>query len=252
MSRVKILGAPVDCMEMVDALCSIDNFVEDGSLHHIITLNAEILYKAQDDKNLLEIINAADMVTADGSGIVWAVEKLTGQKTGRVTGIDLMTEICRQSRKFGWKLFLFGAADGVAQTAAFNICRDFDADIIGTRNGYFNVMEESDIIDEINTAAPDILFVALGAPKQEEWINRNRNRLQVPVVIGVGGSFDVLAGNIKRAPKMFQKLGIEWMWRLLRQPSRIFRMMALPKFTLLVRRTYHKQQKQKQANRMNQ
>ena len=257
MAEMKILGATIHGLDMVETICCVDNYIALGRkalakeqdkaveeataakekiLHHIITLNAEILYVAQSDEKLLSIINQADLVTPDGSGIVWACKELCGQEIQRVTGIDLMQEICQQSKVNHWKVFLFGAKPGVADEAGKKLEKQYGTLVAGMAHGYFKPEDEEAIIERINASGADVLFLALGAPKQEFWIHRYRDRLKVPVVIGVGGSFDVIAGTVKRAPVFFQKIGMEWLWRLIKEPWRYKRMMALPKFVRLVKK----------------
>lgn len=244
-------------MDMVETVCCVDNFIKTGRearrlnqknpdgerrqvLRHIITLNAEILYRAQSDPRLMEIINKADLVTPDGSGTVWGVKQLTGHEVERVTGIDLMTELCRQSSQCGWKVFLLGGKPGIADEAGRRLEDRDNTRVVGMLNGYFQPEDEESIVERINDSGADILFVALGAPKQELWIDRYRERLEVPVAIGVGGSFDVISGQVERAPAAFRKMGLEWLWRLLKEPWRWKRMLALPKFMMLVKRTKKK------------
>ena len=257
MRGYRILGARIDGLDMVETVCCVDDFVKAGRearrlnqknpdaeqrrvLRHIITLNAEILYRAQSDARLMEIINKADLVTPDGSGTVWGVKQLTGREVERVTGIDLMTELCRQSGQCGWKVFLLGGKPGIADEAGRRLEDRDNTQVVGMLNGYFQPEDETSIVERINDSGADILFVALGAPKQEFWIDRYRDLLQVPVAIGVGGSFDVISGQVERAPAVFQKMGLEWLWRLLKEPWRWKRMLALPKFMLLVKRTKKK------------
>jgi N-acetylglucosaminyldiphosphoundecaprenol N-acetyl-beta-D-mannosaminyltransferase len=258
MTKINILGTTIDGLDMVETVCYVDNYIKLGRenriynekklpeeenrsvLHHVITLNAEILYKAQSDPKLLEVIQKADLVTPDGSGIVWAIKQLAERDVDRVTGIDLMTELCRQSRLNEWSVFLFGGKPGIADEASSRLEDMYGTLIAGMLNGYFDPEDEDSIIERINDSEPDILFVALGAPKQEFWIDKYRDRLNVPVVIGVGGSFDVISGQVERAPAFFQKMGIEWLWRLIKEPWRWKRMLALPKFTFLVKKTKRK------------
>jgi N-acetylglucosaminyldiphosphoundecaprenol N-acetyl-beta-D-mannosaminyltransferase len=252
MADMEILGAKISDLDMVETVCTMAAYIDVGRqnngsadmLHHIVTLNAEILYKAQTDEKLMGIINRAALVTPDGSGIVMAAEQLCGKEIERVTGIDLMTELCKRSASCGWKVYLLGAAPGVAEAAAKNLQEQYDTIICGCHDGYFSADEQAWIIGEINEKKPDILFVALGAPRQEFWIDENRDRLRVPLVIGVGGCYDVISGNLKRAPRAFQTMGIEWLWRLLKEPWRFKRMMSLPKFALLVRREARRKRRQ--------
>jgi len=250
---VKILGAQIAGLDMMETLCQIDLLISNkGKMHHVITLNAEILYRAQTDEELMRIINTADLVTPDGSGIVWAVEKLTGTRLERVTGVDLMMNLCEQAHHTGWRLFFLGGKPGVAEEAGAKLSERFDGlDIAGIRHGYFGAEEEADIINEINASGSDILFVAMGAPRQEFWLDRQRDDLRVPVAIGIGGSLDVAAGRVKRAPVLMQKIGMEWFWRLCREPWRIKRMLVLPRFMRLVAREKKKKSQNDNINRPN-
>ena len=235
MSSINVLGVRVDRGDMMGALCQIDSFVKKEGLHHVITLNAEIIYRAQSDEKLKELINSADLVTPDGSGVVWAAGILGEPLTERVTGIDLMEEICRQAHHNGWKIYLLGGAPGIADEAAEKLRTRFpNINIVGTQHGYFPENEEDEVLARIKAKEPDIIFVALGAPRQEFWIRKNKSRLLAKVAVGVGGSFDVISGRIKRAPVWMQKLKLEWLARLIKEPWRAKRMMALPKFMISV------------------
>ncbi len=256
MADLEILGAKISDLDMVETVCALAAYIDVGRqqnslepmLHHIVTLNAEILYKAQSDPRLLDIINRAALVTPDGSGVVMAARELCGREIDRVTGIDLLQELCRRAPSLGWSVYLLGAAPGVAEAAAHNLTEQYGVNVCGWHDGYFKPEELPWILGEINEKKPDILFVGLGAPKQEFWIDENRDRLRVPLVLGVGGCFDVISGNLKRAPLAFQRLGLEWLWRLLREPWRIKRMTALPKFVLLVKREARRKRRQQAAS----
>jgi len=233
--RVYILGSLVDKTTMEQTLETIKNFINDGKYHHIITANAEIIYRGVHEKKLSRTLNKADLVTADGSGVVWAARYLGNPVPEKVSGIDLLQEICKRAGKNGWKLYFLGAAPGVAEKAVLRILEEYpDCHIVGYEHGYFTQEEEPQIIENIKKVKPDILFVALGAPKQEYWIREHLKDLEVPVCIGVGGSFDVLAGNVERAPEWMQKRGLEWLFRLYKEPKRWRRMLALPRFVLAV------------------
>ena len=241
--RLEILGVGIDCIDSQQALQQIGEFIENGEPHQIVTANAEIIYQASKNEKMRNVINAAQMVTADGSGVVWASRQLGQPLAQRVTGIDLVNSICQQSAKEKWKIYILGSAPGVAATAAVNIRNKFPGcNIIGTHHGYFNAKEEKQILAELEQLKPDVLFVALGAPKQEYWIADHIQKLGIPVAMGIGGSMDVLSGNVKRAPKWMQKMSLEWLYRLLIQPTRFKRVLALPKFMLAVKKQA-KQQK---------
>lgn len=235
--RLEILGIGIDRIDSNEALRQIGQFIASGTPHQIVTANAEIIYQANKNEKMKNVINAAQMVTADGSGVVWASRQLGQPLAQRVTGIDLVNSICEQSAKDKWKIYILGSAPGVADTAANNIRDRFPGcNIVGTHHGYFNEQEEAQIIAELEQLQPDVLFVALGAPKQEYWIADHIQQLNIPVAMGIGGSMDVLSGNVKRAPKWMQKMSLEWLYRLLIQPTRFKRVLALPKFMLAVKK----------------
>ena len=239
--RLEILGVGVDRVTSDEALERIGTFIaegrEKGTTHQVVTANAEIIYRASKNEDMKAIINQAQMVTADGSGVVWASKQLGEPLADRVTGIDLVNSICAASAQYGWKLYILGSAPGVADTAAKNICEKYlGCNIIGTHHGYFDAQEEQNILAELRELKPDVLFVALGAPRQEYWIAEHIKALGIPVGMGIGGSMDVLSGNVKRAPEWMQKMSLEWLYRFLIQPTRFKRMLALPKFMLAVKK----------------
>lgn len=236
-NRLEILGVGIDRVDNQQAIEQIAAFIASGTPHQVLTANPEMLYRAQRDKKMREMMNAAQLVTADGTGVVWASRKLGEPLAERVTGIDLVNSICQRAAKQGWRIYILGSAPGVAATAAVNIRNKFPGcNIVGTHHGYFNAKEEKQIIAELEQLRPDVLFVALGAPKQDYWIANHLQHLQIPLAMGIGGTMDVLSGNIKRAPRLMQKLNLEWLYRLLIQPSRYRRMLVLPKFMLSVRK----------------
>jgi len=232
-----ILGARVDGVTAEEALEKIERYIASGEPRHVVTLNAEILYRAYREPELLRVINEAHLVTPDGVGIVWAAKRLGRPVSERVTGIDLMLALAQKAAGKGWRIFLYGAAPGIADRAAENLKKKYPGlKIAGTSHGYLEKSEEKQLIDRIKETKPDILFVALGAPKQEFWIRKNLISLGVPVCIGVGGSFDVIAGKVKRAPGWVRRAKLEWLYRLVQEPKRYKRMLALPGFVALVLR----------------
>ncbi len=238
--KVKLLNAPIDCLSMDQCIDRVAEIIRAGGARRVITLNPEILYRAvQFDHSLLELIKRADLVTADGEGIVWAGQMAGTPFSERVTGIDLMLRLVERAADEGWKIYLLGAAPGVAEEAAEKLTRRFPKlQVVGTRHGYFRPDEEVNIVQSIRQKAPQLLFVALGAPAQEKWIDRNIEGIGHVVAIGVGGSFDVISGRVDRAPLWMRKFKIEWLGRLISEPSRWRRMLVLPKFAWLVIRTY--------------
>lgn len=192
---------------------------------------------ARRDQELRAIVEGADLVTPDGAGIIWASRLLGLQIAHKVSGVDIVKHLCGLSAMRGYRLFFLGAAPGVAMAAADNLRRDCPgALIVGARDGYFSADEEPQVLDEIKTAKPDVLLVAFGIPKQEKWIAKNRDLLAVPVSIGIGGSFDVYSGRVKRAPVWMQNAGFEWLYRLWSNPKKIGKVMTLPKFAMLTLR----------------
>jgi len=197
-------------------------------------------------------LQSADLVTPDGAGILWATTTLNYPLPERVTGIDVIHNLCQLATNKGYSLYLLGSYPGVARETALNLTKKYPGiKIAGTYHGYFSYEDyqngkdiksgnsvgnkkEEEIITEIKENKPDILLVGMGMPKQEKWINKNLEKLGVPVCIGVGGSFDVLSGRIPRAPLWMQKHGMEWVYRSIKQPNRIFRVLALFYFIWLV------------------
>ncbi|MEA5082668.1 MAG: WecB/TagA/CpsF family glycosyltransferase [Lachnospiraceae bacterium] len=231
----EILGVPFDVLTMESAIEKAIHFFEDGGRHIICTPNPEIVMQAQSDEQLMNILKAADLVVPDGIGIVWASKHSSVKINERVAGYDLCQNIMKRMAKAGKSAYFFGGAPGVAAAAAKKMVKEYPGlKVLGTRNGFFNLRDEKEIIAEIKALKPDLLLVGIGAPKQEKWIYENLRFTGAKVAIGVGGSFDVMAGNLKRAPKIYQKLGLEWFHRLICQPTRIKRMMNLPLFVLKV------------------
>lgn len=229
--RYEVLDVPVDPLTMAEALARIEAFIAAGGPHHVFTADASGIMRAQEDPELQAIVRQADLITPDGAGVMLATE-LQGQRLAeRVSGCDLVEHLAELSAAKGYRLYLFGAAEGVADAAAAALVERYPgAQIAGTRNGFFNPDDEVKIVQAINRAKPDILLVALGIPKQEKFIRAHFDRLKPAVMIGVGGSFDVISGQLKRAPAWMQKSGLEWLYRLIQEPKRLPRLAALPQF----------------------
>ncbi|RCX12378.1 N-acetylmannosaminyltransferase [Anaerobacterium chartisolvens] len=232
--KSNITGVYVDHITMRQALRQLRIFLEEGGVHTIFTPNAEIMMDAHTDHSLKSILNGSDMVIADGAGVVLASKILGVSLPEKVSGIDLVRNSFSISMNPKIRYFLFGSKPGVAEQAAKNILLRYpDVEIAGCRNGYFREEDNEAIIDEINSSNADILLVALGAPKQEKWIYSNKSSLKVKVCIGVGGSLDVFAGTVRLAPEFFRKNGLEWLYRLYKEPWRFKRMLKLPRYILL-------------------
>ncbi|NLJ99274.1 MAG: WecB/TagA/CpsF family glycosyltransferase [Tissierellia bacterium] len=243
MESINIFGVRIDNISMDDAVKVLEDYLKGDRLNTIYTPNTEIVMKAKEDENIRGIINSGDLVTPDGIGLIYGSRIRKKPLKERVTGFDLSINLLEMANENGYSLFLLGGKDGVAKKAGENIKKDYpNIRIVGHHHGYFegshrgvyDSQEERTIIHSINKVEPDIIFVGLGFPGQEIWIYNNRDRLRSKVIIGNGGTLDILAGNMKRAPEIFQRLGLEWFYRLLREPSRIKRQIALPKFILSV------------------
>jgi N-acetylglucosaminyldiphosphoundecaprenol N-acetyl-beta-D-mannosaminyltransferase len=199
----------------------------------IVAINPEKIMKAQQDDRLRELLNQATYPIPDGVGVILASILKGGRIRSRVTGIDMMLRLCQEAAARGKKIFLYGAKPGVADEAKRKLEEMFPGiQIVGTMHGYEK--DEQVIKDAINQSGADILFVALGSPSQEYWIVNHMHSLAPKVYQGVGGSFDVISGRLKRAPHLVQKLGLEWLYRLLKEPWRWKRQLALPKFLIKV------------------
>lgn len=232
---IKILDVPVDSVTMREAVARVNSFLEEDRVHTIYTPNAEIMMAAQRDPGLKNILRQSDMVVADGAGVVLASRLLKRNLPEKVSGIDLVKNTFTMERKDKTRYFLFGSKPGIAEEAGKNLLNMYPGiEIAGCRNGYFSKDEEPGIINEINSSGADILLVALGAPKQEKWIHEHRKKLKVRVCIGVGGSLDVFAGTAELAPEFLRKNGLEWLYRLYKEPKRYKRMLDLPRFILRV------------------
>lgn len=242
--KIDILGAHIDNVTMDEAVSKISQFVNSTDKHMIFTPNPEIVMLAKNNEKLLSVMNKASLVVPDGIGVVIASKLKKGEKLKeRVAGYDLVQNSMKQAVQKGYKYYFFGSKPTVAEEAAKQMRTKYPGiQIVGTHDGYFKEKDVPAIIEEINASGANVLLVALGAPKQEIWIDENKHFLKyVKVLIGVGGSFDVMAGNVKRAPEAFQKVGLEWFYRLLQEPTRIKRMMILPQFIIEVLRYKSKQ-----------
>ncbi|TCO73145.1 WecB/TagA/CpsF family glycosyltransferase [Marinisporobacter balticus] len=234
-NRADIMGVLIDKGNLEDALKRCVAFLGTQKCNIVITPNTEIVMEAQKDLALFKTINEADLVIPDGIGLIYA-SKIRGKGLEeRVTGVDLMHKILKHCNDHKKSIYILGGKPGVAEAACKNIKEKFSMiGIKGFRDGYFKTEDEMKIIENINACKPDILFLALGAPKQELWMGKYKEKLQVKLVMGVGGSVDIWAGTAKRAPEIYQKLGLEWFYRLAKEPWRYKRMLALPKFMIKV------------------
>ena len=232
-----ILGVPVAPYTMDEAVAKLTGDTLANKRNFVVTANAEIIMMAQEDKEYKTLLaETADLVLPDGAGTVWAGNYLGYRIPERVAGYDLYLRLLEEAAKKNFPVYFFGGKPGIAEEAAAEGRRRWPGLMVaGCRNGYFSADEEPEIIEGINQSGAAMLFAALGAPKQEKWLAKYRTLLNPDLLMGIGGSFDVLAGKVQRAPKWMQDAKLEWLFRLLKQPSRFGRMLALPKFVFAVR-----------------
>lgn len=233
MQKENILGIDV-CVSSKEELAeSVREDIEGGRQKFIVAINPEKILKAKKDKDLADLLNSADYQIPDGVGVIIASILRKGSIKQRITGIDSMQMLCTLAEKRNYSIFMYGAKPDVVEKAKEKLEEKHSGiKIVGLMDGY---CENNDhLIDMINMSGANIIFVALGSPKQEYWIIENMHRLEANMFQGVGGSFDVICGNIKRAPRIMQKMGLEWLFRLIRQPSRIFRQIKLLNFLFLL------------------
>ena len=235
MSRRDILGVGFDPISMGQALQMLEEFIHSGKPHLAVTANPEMVMKARRDLLLAEILQRADLVVADGIGVVWAASFLGQEVPERIPGIELAEALLARAGEKGWRVFLLGGERGVAEKAAAAVSQRWPGlRIAGTHHGFFKGPEEEEILARLKEARPDILLAALGVPRQEKWLAAHLAELRIPVAVGVGGSFNVWAGVDRRAPSWMRRMNLEWLYRLVRQPWWIRRMAVLPLFVLAV------------------
>ncbi len=233
--RIAISGVWVDPVTEAEAVERVRSIVEGGECLQILTANPLMILAAEKDEDLKEAFRSAELVVADSVGVQWAA-RLQGRPLAKISGIDLMERLCGEAARRGWRVFFLGAAPGVAEdTARVLTARYSGLHVVGTHHGYFrgkgSTLEE-EIIRRIADAKPDLLFVALPTPFQDGWIHKNRTRLAAKAAMGVGGSFDVISGRLRRAPAWMRAAGLEWLFRLIQEPQRASRMRGLPIFLM--------------------
>jgi N-acetylglucosaminyldiphosphoundecaprenol N-acetyl-beta-D-mannosaminyltransferase len=231
---VKILGVPFSTLTFEETLRMLKEALRGDSPLHIITANPEIIMMAQKDPRIMELLHEADLVTPDGIGAVWASQYYGEKIEGRVTGIELSTALIEEAAAQGVGVFLLGTKPEINRQAVENLRRRYPGLRIAGHDGYFKPQEEEQIVAKIREFGPALLLVGLGMPRQEQFIHRYKHATGAKVMIGVGGCIDIWAGAVKRAPKLWQRMGLEWLYRLLTQPSRWRRQLVLPQFVLRV------------------
>ncbi|WP_080805143.1 WecB/TagA/CpsF family glycosyltransferase [Desulfamplus magnetovallimortis] len=240
MKRFKILNIWVDELNMKQALERVNEFIRIGKgVHTVFASNPEKNFSVPENQFLFSMFKQADMLIPDGIGMVLAARWLYGSNLERVPGCELMQNTCAMAADKGYKIFIYGAKEEVNEAAVETLKKRHPTiEIVGRQNGYLPEDEMPDLIDRINQSGAEILFLALGSPKQELWIATYRDQLKtVRVCQGIGGTLDVLAGTVKRAPEFYCKTGLEWLYRLMSEPSRLKRQLSLPKFAFQVFRS---------------
>ena len=229
--RTEIMGVGFDDLTLDEAAGAAAGMIEEGGFHYVVTPNPELVDRARREEPFRQALNGADLVLPDGIGVVYAAKLLGRPLKGRCPGIDFAGKLMERMAKTGLRLYLLGAKPGVAETAAARLEAKYPGLIIcGTHDGYFK--EDAPVVEAVRAAEADVVFVCLGAPKQEYWMVKNGPATGARLMAGLGGSLDVFAGVVERAPESWQRLGLEWIYRLTKEPKRIGRMARLPLFLL--------------------
>lgn len=238
LDSVEILGLPVDRLNMNQTLERLELFIKERKPRLVVTADAAGIVQAQSDADWNQIFRSADLRTPDSIGVIWAAKRKGKPISQRVSGVELVDRLCALSADKGYRVFFLGAAPGVAEQAAEKLrLKHPGCNIVGARHGFFPSDSDTLVAQEVAQAKPDILFVAMGIPRQEKFIRATQNIIQAPVSMGVGGSFDVFSGKVKRAPKVIQAIHLEWLWRLFLNPKKLAKAKNLPKFVWLVLRS---------------
>ncbi|MDL2357388.1 MAG: WecB/TagA/CpsF family glycosyltransferase [Pseudomonadota bacterium] len=224
-ARITLMGCQIDNLSMAETLARVEGYIDSGRPHQHVVVNVDKLVKASRDAGLRAIINDCDLVNADGMPVVWAARLLGKPLKERVAGIDLFEALMARAAERGWRVFLLGAREEVVQAVrAHFVARHAQLCIAGCRNGYWGgEQEEAAVAEQVRASRADLLFVAISSPKKEQFLGRHQGAMQVPFAMGVGGSFDVAVGRVRRAPRWMQRAGLEWFYRFLQEPRRMFR-----------------------------
>jgi N-acetylglucosaminyldiphosphoundecaprenol N-acetyl-beta-D-mannosaminyltransferase len=232
---IDILGCRLDVVDAAEAAARIVEFARTGAGAQIVTLGTEMVVYAQDDDEFRAIVNASALSLCDTVGLLAVARRRGAALRERVTGVELIDVLCAAAARDGMPIYLLGGAEGVAADAGAILEARFPGLIVaGERNGYFSRDDEAGIVAHIRESGARLLFVGLGSPRQERWIAQHLRDTGAGAAIGVGGSFDVISGRLQRAPLLWRNLGLEWLYRLMREPRRWRRQLALPRFVWLV------------------
>lgn len=232
---VSLYGLSISKLSMKETVAFLEKAIVSRQPHQVITINPIMIMAALDSPSHMDAMKRAELLVPDGSGVVWAAKHIGEPVTEKVAGIELMQELFKLGEQKGWRVFLLGASSEIIQAAADKVRNQFPRlNLVGVQDGYFTDSQDDEIIHKIHQVSPDLLFVGRSADKQETWIDRYKMLLNVPIVMGVGGSFDVISGKLKRAPKWMISLHLEWLHRLKQEPWRFKRMLLLPKFVVRV------------------
>ena len=222
--RISMMGCLIDNLTMEETLQRVDSFIRAGTPHQHVVVNVDKLVKASREPELRRIINDCALVNADGMPVVWAARLLGKPLKERVAGIDLFEALMQRAAVRGWRVFLLGAREEVVAGVRAIYEKKYSGLVIaGHRNGYWTPAEEEGVAEQVAASGADLLFVAISSPKKEQFLGNYQARMRVPFAMGVGGSFDVAAGLLKRAPRWMQQAGLEWFYRFLQEPRRMFR-----------------------------
>lgn len=241
MTRTRLLNLPLDPLTMEQTVSAVESLILAGGVHQHVVLNASKVVQAQTDDELRRAIESCDLVSADGMSVVWAGRILGIPVPERVAGIDLMERLLGRAAARGWPVYLLGARQSVVeQVARIEAARHPGLLIAGYRDGYWSAEQEDDVVAAVAATRPALLFVAMPSPRKEQFLARHRDVLEVPFVMGVGGSFDVVAGITSRAPEWMQRAGLEWLYRLKEEPRRMLRRYLLGNTRFIVLLARHR------------
>lgn len=222
--RIEMMGCQIDNLTMEETLQKVEGFVNSGNYQQHVVVNVDKLVKASRDAQLTRIINRCDLVNADGMPVVWASRLLGKGLKERVAGVDLFEALMKRAAEKRWRIYLLGAKEEIVSgVKRIYESRYPDLTIVGYRNGYWKPEEEKSVVEEITAARADLLFVAISSPKKEHFLSSYQAEMKVPFAMGVGGTFDVAVGKVKRAPPWMQRSGLEWFYRFLQEPRRMFK-----------------------------